>query len=97
MKFEDLSPELQEKAAACKTAEEIFALAKSEGIELSDEQLEAVSGGALFSNFVCWLGCHDYIATGEVRQGLSSIENEYRCKNCGNVYWRRKEDKPWYA
>ena len=49
MKFEELSPELQEKVTACKTAEEVFALAKSEGIELSEEDLELVSGGAIFS------------------------------------------------
>ena len=97
MKSEDMTPEQIEQAKKCATSEECLAFIKENGIELSDEQLEAVSGGALFSNFVCWLGCHDYIATGEVRQGLSSIENEYRCKNCGNVYWRRKEDKPWYA
>ena len=29
MKFEELSPELQEKFAACKTAEEVVALAES--------------------------------------------------------------------
>ena len=45
MYLEDLSPELQEKARACKTAEDVLALAKREGYELSDEQLEAVSGG----------------------------------------------------
>ena len=49
MKFEELSPELQEKVAACKTAEEIFALAKSEGVDLSEEDLELISGGAMFS------------------------------------------------
>ena len=45
MKLEDLSPELQEKAKACATAEELFALAKQEGIELSEEDLEEISGG----------------------------------------------------
>jgi len=45
MKFEDLTPEQKEKARACKTPEEILALAKAEGYELSDEQLEGVSGG----------------------------------------------------
>ena len=49
MKFEELSPELQEKIAACKTEEEVFGLAKSEGIELSEEDLELVSGGSIFS------------------------------------------------
>ena len=33
------------KAKACKNSEELLALAKEEGIELTDEQLEAVSGG----------------------------------------------------
>lgn len=45
MKFEDLAPELQEKAKACKTPDEILALASEEGYELSDEELESVSGG----------------------------------------------------
>ena len=45
MKFEDLSPELQEKASACKTPEELIELAKSEGMELGEEELEAINGG----------------------------------------------------
>lgn len=45
MKFEDLTPELQEKVCACKTPEELFELAKSEGMELGDEELEAINGG----------------------------------------------------
>jgi len=44
MKFENLTPEQQEKAKACKTPEEVIALAKEEGYNLSDEELEAVSG-----------------------------------------------------
>ena len=46
MNIENLSPELLEKAEACNTAEELFALAKDEGIELSDEDIAAISGGA---------------------------------------------------
>ena len=46
MNFEDLkNPELQEKLKAAKTADELVALVKEEGVELSDEQLEAMSGG----------------------------------------------------
>ena len=37
MNFDDLSPELKKKARACKTPEEILAVAKEEGIELSDD------------------------------------------------------------
>ena len=42
MNIENLSPELLEKAEACNTAEELFALAKDEGIELSDEDIAAI-------------------------------------------------------
>lgn len=40
-----LTEEQIAKVKACKNQEELFALAKQEGIELTDEQLEAVSGG----------------------------------------------------
>ena len=33
---------------ACKTAEELAALAEAEGVELSDEQLNSVAGGDSF-------------------------------------------------
>lgn len=45
MDFNDLSPELQERVLAAKTPEDIIALAKEEGYELSDEELEAIAGG----------------------------------------------------
>ena len=46
MNFEDLkNPELQEKLKSAKSAEDLVALAKAEGLELTDEQLEAVAGG----------------------------------------------------
>lgn len=32
---------------ACKTPEEILALAKDEGLELSDEMLDAMAGGSI--------------------------------------------------
>jgi len=40
----NLSPELREKAKACKTPDEMLALAKAEGYKLSEEELTAVSG-----------------------------------------------------
>ena len=45
----DLSPELREKARACKTPDEMLALAKAEGYKLSEEELAAVSGGGGWS------------------------------------------------
>ena len=45
MNYENLSPEQQERAKACKTPEELSALAEEEGLEISDEMLEGVAGG----------------------------------------------------
>lgn len=54
MNFENLSPELKAKAEACQTTEELLELASVEGVELSDEQLEAISGGAP------WDSCEEF-------------------------------------
>lgn len=51
MDFKDLTDEQKAKAKECKTPDELVALAQEEGIELTDEQLEAVSGG--------WNSCDD--------------------------------------
>ena len=43
--YDKLSDEMKAKVANCKTGEELVALAEKEGIELTDEQLDAISGG----------------------------------------------------
>ncbi len=45
MDLNNLSDEVKAKALECKTAEELLALAADEGVELSDDQLQAISGG----------------------------------------------------
>lgn len=52
MSFADLTPEQQEKARACKTPEDVLALAKAEGYALSDEELDAISGGIEWGDIV---------------------------------------------
>ena len=42
-----------EKARACKSTDELVELAKSEGIELSDEQLDSIAGGGSWADYVC--------------------------------------------
>ena len=57
MNYDDLNPELIEKAKACTSAAELVALAKSEGIELSDDELEAVAGGDRSSTWDALVDC----------------------------------------
>ena len=47
--YEKLSEEMKAKAANCKTDDELVTLAKSEGIELTDDQLDAISGGSFWT------------------------------------------------
>ena len=44
-----LTPEQMEKVRACKSADELVELAKAEGVDLSEEQLEAISGGSWYN------------------------------------------------
>ena len=64
MEFKDLTPELQEEAKACKSPEEFLKFCKKNMITLSDEQLEALSGGAAECNigYFCsaYQGCSFY-------------------------------------
>ena len=73
MRIEDLSPELQEKARECQTPEELLALAKQEGYELTEEELEQVAGG-LYNN-----SCPTFRDT---RRRLMHFTKAY-CPNCG--------------
>ena len=45
MNIEDLTPEQREQAMACESAEELVELAERFGVVLSEEQLDALSGG----------------------------------------------------
>ena len=57
--FDNLSEDLKKKATECKSAEELMELAKTEGIELTDEQLDAISGGATWT-CDCYSLCFQY-------------------------------------
>ena len=46
MDTSNLTPEQIEKLKACETPEELHAMIKSEGIKLTSEQLQAISGGS---------------------------------------------------
>lgn len=53
MNTKELDPAVKAKLKGCETPEEILALAQEEGYELSDSELEGVSGG--------WGGCGGYV------------------------------------
>lgn len=48
MDIKDLTPDIIERAKACKSSEELVALASEQGQELTDEQLEVIAGGAWY-------------------------------------------------
>ena len=82
-----LTKEQIAKVKACKNQEEMLKLAREEGVELSDEQLLAVSGGGCFSTAKCGK------CGGELEEiyipGRDSVK--IKCKKCGNVFYKRIE------
>ena len=54
MDFNELSDELKAKAQDCKNPEDLIKLAQSEGIDLTDEQLDSIAGGEF------WKSCDSY-------------------------------------
>ena len=52
-RFENVSDEAKAKVIACKTPEEMLEVAKSEGYELSLDELEAASGGKDWGDSNC--------------------------------------------
>ena len=45
MNFDGLTPEQKERVKGCTTPEELLAIAREEGYELSEEELDQVTGG----------------------------------------------------
>ena len=87
-----LSEEQIKKVEACKSSEEILALAKAEGMELTDEQLEAVSGGGCSGTPKCkQCGSKDIYEVDELLNDDWSKAPQhvyyYICRKCGNK-WR---------
>ena len=81
MDFKDLTPEQRAKVGACKTPQDILALAKQEGYELSDAELEVVSGGE-------WGGeptikVHCVYCESIVEVAADQMGNTVNCPSCG--------------
>ena len=89
--IKDLAPELQEKARACGSIEELLALAKDADVPLPDVALAAIAGGDQSDLGNCKkLACPKCGSTnveeyfGE--EGVSIIGDTYRCKDCGCIF-----------
>ena len=72
-----LTEEQIKKLKECKTQEEIINLAKEEGIELTDEQLSAVSGGSCTPEMTCPK------CGGKARAYSDGMFSACSCPNCG--------------
>ena len=82
--FKGLTEEQIAKAKACKNQDELLAMAKEEGIELTDEQIEEVSGGGCFSSFKCPIcGSKDYRKLPIYQVSGCST---YKCNQCGHEW-----------
>ena len=83
-----LTEEQIAKIKACKSQEELLSFAKEEGIQLSEEQLEAVSGGCTTPEtkpIVC-AGCgSDQVEKHYFRDAFFG-ETECTCKKCGKSW-----------
>ena len=78
-----LTEEQIAKVRACKNQEEMLKLAKEEGIELTDEQLEAVSGG--FCSMHSALKCPN---CGSLNVNTCQFWESvvYTCNGCGHQW-----------
>ena len=83
-----LSEEQIKKVEACKNSEEILSLAKAEGIELTEEQLEAVSGGGCFYTIKC-IKCGSDNLSDEYKEINHKEYRKFKCNNCGHK-WREE-------
>ena len=63
MNIDDLSPELRDKACSCHTVKELHELLEEEGMEIPDEELEGIAGGAWCNAYylACPGQCQEYV------------------------------------
>ena len=74
MNLEDLNEGQGAKVAKCTSPEEVLELAKKEGYELSDDEIEQIVGGSAWDHARCPF-CGSYWRLHRV--------NRAQCLNCG--------------
>lgn len=88
--LKDLTEEQISKVKNCKNQDELLELAKNEGVELSDEQLAAISGGFCSSSDFRWkcpnCGSSDTEVLERYDQGTPHEYVRVHCKKCGTNF-----------
>lgn len=86
-----LSEEQIAKVKACKNQEELLTLAKKEGVELTDEQLSAISGGFCDSSDFRWrcpkCGSSDTEVWTIYNKGTPDEYVRVHCKKCNTNFF----------
>ena len=77
MEYKDLTEEQKSKIVAAKSPEEILEMAKAEGYELTDEEIEGISGG----NF--WIDEYWCPECGSRDVGVYKNSKTGNCHSCG--------------
>jgi len=83
--LEGLTNEQIAKVKACENHEELLALAKQEGLELTSEQLEAVNGGACSNTDDC-PPCPSCGSTNVKNKYSGNRVSVFKCKDCGREF-----------
>ena len=81
-----LTEEQKNKVKECKSSEEILALAKAEGVTLTDEQLEAVSGGACIECIIKCPKCGSGNWNDEYKEINHIKYRKFKCNDCGHKW-----------
>ena len=81
-----LSEEQIKKVEACKSSDEILALAKAEGVELNEEQLAAVSGGACIECIIKCPKCVSGNWDDEYKEINHIKYRKFKCNDCGHKW-----------
>ena len=79
--IKDLDPELQEKARACGSVEELLALAKEAKVPLPDEALAAIAGGDDADPENCAKPTCPKCGSHNIEEDW--LHGVHRCKHCG--------------
>lgn len=97
MDFNDLSPELKEKARTCSSEEELAELVKAIGIELSDDEVTAIAGGMggcvkdSACTYVLRKPCPSKISCSDLFDCLTQACTEFNPVNCTNLFDQLKQ------